>query len=307
MTDEDEIDGPRATHIAFETERAWITDVMRVLERGTEASLDDATAVLERWWASREARVAAWTTELGAIQRGELVAALAAAPALAARIADAPPVVRAAPLAQLRERAPRYARLVELRSPPVVVEGTAAGIAAAITALDPAAAWIDEPPPPLGITTSPLPEDAADDEHNLEVVDLHRFVESMLRAAAAARAERGLGPAMQATPEAARFAAGGGSPAPPAYPGVEWRMFSMNPDLGFWLSPRIALPRRLDAPGGQLLVTESGGPVTYALHGDAAPAELDPAFAACVADLAPDHALVSFVWLDTDPAGPWSP
>jgi hypothetical protein len=83
----------------------------------------------------------------------------------------------------------------------------------------------------------------------------------------------------------------------------------VHPDLTFWASPAIALPRRIEVPTTppRLVAAESSGPITYAVAGDAPGDGLLPELARRVAGLGPDRALLSFVWLSTETAGPWRP
>jgi hypothetical protein len=307
------LDGPRATNVAFVAERAWLVDLLDVIAAGEAAAPERVAAVLARWWSAREERLAAWamTWDAGA-ERAALVADLASEPGLAARLASAPAVVRAEGLARLRRAAPFLRRMIEIRAPEVVRAGAAARCRAALDALDPAIAWPATPPPEIGTTTDAITDAAhARGEHSIEVIDLHLFAEHMTRAAHAGRPSVGLGEAFGATPEARRFADDGalGAPPPPAYPGLEWRVLAARCDLAFWASPRVALARTLAVPGAppRILAFESSGLVTYAMQGDAIGAAVDESLRRAVAGLGPDDALVSFVWLDTDPAGPWIP
>jgi hypothetical protein len=285
-------DGPRATHVAFVAERAWLADLLDVIAAGEAAAPERVAAVLARWWSAREERLAARTVAWDAdAERAAL---------------------RAEGLARLRRAAPFVRRMIELRAPEVVRAGTAARCRAALDALDPAIAWPATPPPEIGTTTDAITDAAhARGEHSIEVIDLHLFAEHMTRAAHAGRPSVGLGEAFGATPEARRFADDGalGAPPPPAYPGLEWRVLAARCDLAFWASPRVALARTLAVPGAppRILAFESSGLVTYAMQGDAIGAAVDESLRRAVAGLGPDDALVSFVWLDTDPAGPWIP
>lgn len=181
-------------------------------------------------------------------------------------------VVRTHVWARLQERAPRLERLEQLGAPAIILDRERAVCARLRAELDPAVARTPEPPPSIGTTP-----DAA----GHEVVDLTAWFDAMLRAAHAGRADLGTGEI------AAEADVDTTVPAPQVWPGMS--TFAHLPALPLWTPPGPALPHRFEVPTEppQLVVAESSGPVTYALDGAGA--------------------RVSFVWLETEAAGPWRP
>jgi hypothetical protein len=308
---EDGVDG--ATHVAVEIDRAWCDDVAAALTAVVAGEVARLDVVLARWWQRREARLDVATVELDAEVRGELVAALAGDDLFADLAASSPPTVRTDALARLRRVAPRLAALTGIGAPAIILDRQRVVCAQLLAELDPRAAREPVIVPEVGTTV---------DAGGEEVVDLHGWLGHMLLAAQVDAPSVGLGDAFAARPEAVAFLAGTGGGGdgggaddaavtrpPPVriWPGPV--TFAVRPDLAFWASPAIALPHRVEVPGEppSLVVAESSGPITYAVADDAPGDALVPELAARVRGLGRDRALLSFVWLTTDPAGPWRP
>lgn len=302
MSDGDDDTADVAAHVAVEIDRAWCDDVMAALADVAAGSEGRLAVVLARWWQRREARLDVATLALGDDVRAELVAALAGEELFGELAATAPAVVRAGALAALRRVAPRLASLVAIDAPGVILDGQRVIVARLLAELDPRAPREHEPTPPVGVTG-----DAAGND----VVDLHAWLDRMLAAAVVDAPSVGLGEAFGARPEAVAFQAGGNGAARAVsvriWPGLA--TLAVNPDLAFWASPAIALPHRIEVPTvpPALVAAEASGPITYAIAGDAVGEALVPALAERVRGLAKDRALLSFVWLATDSAGPWRP
>lgn len=284
-----------ASHIAFEAERAWADDVIAALAAPDGEAL---AAVLARWWARRDERLEAARLALSPREREHLRDQLE--PEHHGALDAVPATVRAAALHRVRLSAPMLQQLRELNAPAIVLGNQRATIAAQLAQLDPSSPWSSEPVPVL-------PRLPPEDEGGPERVDLHAWLDLALHAAQADAHEVGLGARFDVTPEAQAFHghAGDSPPRPPMADGWQQTTFAMVPDLAFWSSPRIVLPRPLALPDGRLVVTEAGGPVSVAFAGDRVAAALDGGLASRVRALAPDRVLISFVWLETDPAGPW--
>lgn len=262
-----------ATHHAFVTEVAWLDDVTQALgafARGDETSLDPA---LKRWWKAREERLERSRVALDDAERRALASA-------APEVLAAPSVVRPDALDRVRTLVPRITALVRIHAPPIVLSEQRRLLAAAIDALDPARPFVPAPAP-----------DVARDEADQPLLDV--WIDTLLRAAVALRVDVGLGRLHELPP------------APPraAWPGPT--TFAHAPDDAALDPPSLRLPRELTVRG-LCVVAASSGPITAAAHGDVIGAPADGRLVRLVHGLAPDEALVSFVWRTTEPAGPFS-
>jgi hypothetical protein len=298
-----------ASHVAVEIDRAWCDDVTAALadvaassgDPDLDAVINRLDRVLDRWWTRREARLDVATVPLDDAVRAELVAALAGEELLPELAATAPVVVRTAALARLRMFARQLRALTDVGAPAMMLDAHRVHLARLLGELDPRA--------PRERDSTPLGGSVGDVAGN-QVVDVNTWLDRMLVAAVVDAPSVGLGDAFGQRPEAKSFLAGNGeAPAVSVrvWPGLV--TLGVNPDLAFWASPAIALPHRIEVPAvpPALVAAESSGPITYAVAGDVLDAALVPELAERARGLAKDRALLSFVWLATDSAGPWRP
>ena len=199
----------------------------------------------------------------------------------------------------MRRAAPRLARLVELDAPMIILDRERETCARLLDEIDPKARREAAPVPEVG---------TVEDAGGLEVVDLTLWLDRMLAAAQVDAPNVGLGDAYGDRPEAQAFAAGSAKiNCVRVWPGLS--TLAVRPDLAFWASSAIALPRRVEVPLSPpaLVAAEASGPITYAFAGDVPGPGLLQALADRMRDLAPTRALLSFVWLAHANAGPWRP
>lgn len=198
----------------------------------------------------------------------------------APEVLTAPSVVRPDALERVRTLVPRIAALIRIQAPAIVLAKQQSLLAAAIDALDPARPFVSAPPPDL----------VRDEDGQLLLV---AWIDTLLQAAVVLRADVGLGRLDE---------------LPPAPPRAVWpgpTTFAHAPDDATLDPVALRLPRTLTVHG-RCVVAESSGPITAAARGETAPS-LDARLVRLVHGLAPDEALVSFVWRTTEPAGPFSP
>ncbi len=257
-----------ASHVAFEIDRAWCDDAQGALDAFAVGEETKLAVVLGRWWRAREARVDAATVALDAEARGAIVKALEdGGDGLAAELAATAPAVVRRDALLQLQRVAPRLARLIAVSAPEIILDRQRVVCAQHLA---------ELDPATRREQVPVPEIGTTlDAGGVEVVHLRLWMDRMLAAAHADGPDVGSGELDDAQRESAAF----------------------------------VLPRRFEVPGTppRVMVAESSGPITWATAGDVPGEAVAPALAARVRGLGRDRALVSFVWMANDSAGPWRP